>query len=135
MDERVQRHAELIVDHSTDVGAGDDVLLNVPTGAEGLGEAIATELGKRGAPYVTVQGLHESDLQRNAWLRAATPENIRLADNELALVEETDVAIAIRAGRTVSERQEVSEEMIRQWRRARQPLQNEVLSNVTWCAT
>lgn len=135
MDERVQKHAELIVEHSTDVGGGDDVLLFVPDGAEDLGEAIAAEVGKRGAALFTGRAFGDTGRIEAEWLRAVNPENIRTSDHELALAEAADVAIGIRGGANIHEKDDVPDATIRAQQKAYGPIQDAVLNNTRWCGT
>ncbi|VTT86701.1 Aminopeptidase [Halorubrum sp. DM2] len=59
MDERVREHAEVLVDWSARVEAGDDVVVSVAEDAHELGVAVAAVLGERGANVTTLYGSDE----------------------------------------------------------------------------
>jgi len=59
MDERVREHAELLIDWSARVEAGDDVVVSVAEDAHELGVAVAEALGERGATVTTLYGADE----------------------------------------------------------------------------
>ena len=59
MDERVREHAEVLVDWSARVEAGDDVVVSVAEDAHELGVAVAEALGERGANVTTLYGSSE----------------------------------------------------------------------------
>ncbi|MFB6205930.1 MAG: aminopeptidase [Haloglomus sp.] len=135
MDERIQRHAEIIVDHSTDVEAGDDVLLMLPEGTEDLGEAIASELGQRGATFFSGDSIRDVNRLQRAWLRSLDPDQVRLPEHILALVEASDVVVVVRGGATPSEAGDVNDATLQRFQQAVEPLMDEVMSETTWCGT
>ena len=53
MDHRVRRHAEILVDHCTDVEADDNVLIKAPATADDLVVALHEHLGEQGARPTT----------------------------------------------------------------------------------
>ncbi|QAU13375.1 aminopeptidase [Halorubrum sp. BOL3-1] len=59
MDGRVREHAEVLVDWSARVEAGDDVVVSVAEDAHELGVAVAEALGERGANVTTLYGSSE----------------------------------------------------------------------------
>ncbi|WP_096394342.1 aminopeptidase [Halorubrum trapanicum] len=59
MDERVREHAEVLVDWSARVEAGDDVVVSVAEDAHELGVAVAEALGERGANVTALYGSSE----------------------------------------------------------------------------
>ena len=59
MNERVREHAEVLVDWSARVEAGDDVVVSVAEDAHELGVAVAEALGERGANVTTLYGSGE----------------------------------------------------------------------------
>jgi aminopeptidase len=135
MDERVQRHAEVVVEHSTDVGAGDDVLLFIPDGAEALGEAIAAEVGKRGGALFTGRAFRDTGRIEAEWLRSIDPDDVRTSGHELALVEAADVVIAVRGGANLNEQNDVAEETIQAMQGAYAPVRDAVINESRWCGT
>jgi aminopeptidase len=98
-DERVHKHAETLVEHSTGVEAGDDVLLQSPMGAEDLTEAIAESVGERGGTRHTMLRTENSSVIGRAYLEGADPDEIRTPEQTLAAAEAADVAIIVRGGR------------------------------------
>jgi aminopeptidase len=108
MDPRVREHAEVIVDHSTSVEAGDDVVVSGSPEAEDLVVAVMELLGERGAnPHVSMG----SDRAMRAFLRAADPEEFEPPAHTEALFEASDVLISIRAASNVNERSDVDPEV------------------------
>ncbi|MFC6905127.1 aminopeptidase [Halalkalicoccus tibetensis] len=98
MDQRVHEHAEVLVDWSARVEAGDDVVLSVAEGAHDLAVAVAEKLGERGAnPLVT----YDSDEVTRAYLRGHDGE-FGTGDHELAMVENADVYLRLGGGRNTS---------------------------------
>jgi hypothetical protein len=67
MDERVYDHAEVLVDWSARVEAGDDVVVRVDEGAHDLAVAVAEKLGERGA---NSRATYSSDEVDSAFVRA-----------------------------------------------------------------
>jgi aminopeptidase len=98
MDDRIEAHAEVLVDWSARVEAGDQVVLSVSEGAHDLGVAVAEKLGERGASVHTTYA--SGELQR-AFLRASEGE-FPGADHVLALLEATDVYLSLGGGRNTS---------------------------------
>ena len=118
----------MIVDHSTGIGAGDDVVIALPPVAEELAVALHELCGDRGATPLSDQ------------LRPGQPAFVRAADgfetpeHELAPFEETDAFVLARGGANVSEEADVSPERNAAHRRATRPVQEERLSK-RWCLT
>jgi aminopeptidase len=130
MDARIREHAEIIVDHSTDVQEGDNVVVYLPSEAEDLGVALHELIGDRGANPLY---LNYSDRADRAFLRARE-DDFDTPSHHLAMYEEADVVILARAGPNPSEKSDVSPETNAAYRRAYQPVQKERLST-RWCLT
>ncbi len=129
MDPRIREHAEVIVDHSTDIEKGDNVLIKLPAEAEDLAVALFELIGDRGAtPFFQ----NYSERAERAYLRAA--DEFELPDHELAMYEETDVTIIARSGGNISEKSDVAPETTAAHRRANGPVLKERLST-RWCLT
>jgi aminopeptidase len=107
MDPRIREHAEVIADHSVDLSVGD-----------------------RGANPITLSG---NDRYKRAYLRASD-EDFETPGHEQALIEESDVYIAIRANRNVTETSDVAPETNAAYSQAHQPILDERLSK-RWCLT
>jgi aminopeptidase len=130
MDPRIREHAEIIADHSTDLQAGDNVAVVAPPEADDLVTALHEVIGDRGANPIA---LNSNSRFSRAYLRARD-DDFETPDHELALIEETDVFIAVRANANVTETSDVSPETNAAYSQARQPILNERLSK-RWCLT
>ncbi|MDR5656714.1 aminopeptidase [Halodesulfurarchaeum sp. HSR-GB] len=131
MDPRIREHARIIVDHSTEIEPGDNVLVTAPPVAEDLAVAVYEELGKRGAhPMRTGGGSRAS----RAYLRAADPEDFELPEHLLAAVEEADAAIRVRADRNTNEQGDVAPETNTAYQKVRQPI-SDALMDTRWVLT
>jgi aminopeptidase len=129
MDPRIREHAEVIVDHSVDLEAGDDVVVVAPPEAADLVVALQDLIGDRGASPLVLSG---NDRFQRAYLRAR--EEFETPAHEKALVEATDVYIAIRANANVTETGDVDPETNTAYSQAKQPILDERLSK-RWCLT
>jgi aminopeptidase len=98
MDDRIEEHAEVLVDWSARVQAGDRVVLSVSEGAHDLAVAVAEKLGERGA---TVHTTYASSEVQRAFVRASEGE-FPGQDHVLALLEETDAYLSLGGGRNTS---------------------------------
>jgi aminopeptidase len=130
MDPRVREHAEIIVDHSTRIGAGDDVVVWLPPEAEDLAVALHELLGDRGA---TPLFLSWSDRAERAFLRAGDGE-FETPDHALAMYEAADATIIARSGPNLTEKSDVDPGRVAAHKRAYRPVQRERLST-RWCLT
>ena len=131
MDPRIHEHAEIVVDHSTRVEAGDDVSVVAPPAAEDLVVALAEKLGERGAnPSMTMS----SSRAHRAFMRASDPDDFELPGHSMAAMEETDVVIFVGASENANETSDVDPEATAAFAQARQPLQQERMGK-RWVAT
>jgi aminopeptidase len=130
MDPRIREHAEIIADHSTDIQDGDNVAIRAPPEADDLVTALHEVVGDRGANPIA---LNANSRFSRAYLRASE-DGFETPDHERALVEETDVYIAVRANENVTETSDVSPETNAAYSQARQPILDERLSK-RWCLT
>jgi aminopeptidase len=131
MDPRIRTHAEVIVDHSTRIESGDNVVISMPAVAEDLAVALHELLGDRGANPVY---LNNSERASRAFLRASDNENFETPAHQLALFEEADAFVIARGGPNVSEQGDVSPETNAAYRRAVRPVLDERLEK-RWCLT
>ncbi|MFC7057525.1 aminopeptidase [Halovenus salina] len=107
MDPRVREHAETIVDHSVNVQAGDEVILQGDPVAEDLIVAIAELCGERGANLSTRMN---SSRVSAAYRRAIDVEDISQSAVSLAAMENADVVILIRADENTNETSDIDPE-------------------------
>ncbi|MFC4986364.1 MULTISPECIES: aminopeptidase [Saliphagus] len=132
MDPRIREHARIIANHSVSLQEGDDVVVDAHPVAEDLVVALHEEIGEVGAnPIRTSQ--RTGKRAHRAFLRASDGE-FETPDHELALIEETDVYIAIRATDNVTQTSDVSPETSSAHRQAHGPILDERLST-RWCLT
>ena len=131
MDPRIRTHAEVVVDHSTRIESGDDVVISMPSVAEDLAVALHELLGDRGANPIY---LNNSERASRAFLRASDDEALETPAHQLALFEEADAFIIARGGPNVSEQGDVSPETNAAYRRAMRPVLDERLEK-RWCLT
>ncbi|WP_255149166.1 aminopeptidase [Halorarius halobius] len=132
MDPRISRHAEILVDYCTDVGADDDVLVTAPPAAEDLVVALYEKLGEHGARPKTAMS---SSRAGRAYARAMDVDQFRTKEHALAEMEATDVAIFVQAGRNASETSDVDPGKSTASRRADQPILEERLDSTRWVIT
>ena len=92
MDDRVRDHADVLVDWSARIEAGDNVVLSVGPDAHDLAVAVAAALGDRGANLLAT---YSSGEITRAYLRAHDGAFDAPATHELALLEETDVYLSL----------------------------------------
>jgi len=132
MDPRIREHAEIIANHSVDLQAGDNVVVDAHPVAEDLVVALHEVIGDVGANPVTTSQ-RTGKRQQRAFLRASDDE-FETPAHELALIEETDVYIAIRAGDNVTQTADVDPEISAAYQQAHRPILEERLST-RWCLT
>ena len=131
MDPRIERHAEIVVDHSTSVEAGDEVVVSAPPNAEDLVVALFEALGDRGA---NVSWSASSSRARRAYLLASDAETFDVTEHELAAAKAADVMISVRADRNTNETGDVPPETNTAYGTANKPVQ-EARMNTRWCVT
>ncbi|MHC3436568.1 aminopeptidase [Natrialbaceae archaeon A-gly3] len=132
MDPRIREHAQIIANHSVDLQEGDNVVIDAHPVAEDLVVALHEVIGDHGAnPLTTSQRTGKRGLR--AFLRASDGE-FETPSHELALIEETDVYIAIRASDNVTQTADVDPEVSAAYQQAHHPILEERLSK-RWCLT
>jgi len=145
MDERVREHAEVLVDWSAQVEAGDDVVVSVAEDAHELGVAVAGALGERGANVTTLYG--SAELSR-AYLKGAEAGaddgNGSDADGvpdfdddpavERALFAAADAYLRIGGGRNTTATADVSSETRQAYAKARKGVR-EARMDTDWVST
>ncbi|WP_136689696.1 aminopeptidase [Halorhabdus amylolytica] len=116
MDERIREHAEILVDWSAQIAAGDDVVLSVDEGAHELAVAVAEVLGDRGANLVSV---YRSDEIQRAYLRAHDGDFDTDPEYERALYENADSVLVLGGTRNTAGTADVSDDRQQAFARAR----------------
>ncbi len=131
MDPRIREHAAVIVDHSIDLGEGDDLVIDAHPVAEDLVVALHELAADRGANPLVVQDRLGERYQR-AFLRHR--ETFETPGHMEALYEAMDKYVAIRANANVTATSDVDPETTAAYQQAMQPLLSERLSK-PWCLT
>jgi aminopeptidase len=132
MDPRVEEHAEIVADWSTEVESGDHVLISCQDGGEPLAEALVGAVASRGGQPMV---LYSSDAADRRFLREA-PEKVLRAEpaHQRAAVEASDVVVHVRAGTNTREHSDVDGDRKGLRRKAVEDIREERLSK-RWCLT
>ena len=131
MDERVREHAELLVDWSARIEAGDDVVVRVDEGAHDLGVAVAEALGERGANLLAT---YAADEMSRAYLRAHDGDFDADPDYERALYDRADSVLSLKGSRNTAAASDVPGDRRQAYRRARQGIR-EARMDTDWVST
>lgn len=131
MDERIYEHAEILVDWSARIEAGDNVVVQVGEGAHDLAVAVAEQLGVRGA---NVHTCYASDEVERAYLRAFDGEFGTDPTFERDLYRETDSVLYLRGMRNTSETVDVSDATRQAYVQARRDIR-EARYDTDWVTT
>ncbi|QFU81731.1 aminopeptidase [Natronorubrum aibiense] len=131
MDERVREHAEVLVDWSARVEAGDNVVLSVGPDAHELAVAVAECLGERGANLLAT---YSSGEVTRAYLRAHDGDFDEDPAHELAVVEQADVYLSLGGGRNTSATADVPTETRQAYNSARAGIR-ETRLGTRWMST
>jgi len=131
MDQRVHDHAEVLVDWSARVEAGDDVVLRVDEGAHDLAVAVAEKLGERGANLLAT---YASDEVEAAYLRGHDGDFDESPDFEAAMLERADAVLSLRGASNTAERAAAPGETRAAYRTARTEIR-ELRMDTDWVAT
>ena len=139
MDERVREHAEVLVDWSARVEAGDTVVVDVAEDAHELAVAVAEALGERGATVTTLYGSDEVSRGYLKGVEAATEsDDANPFDDEpavdLALFEAADVYLRLGGGRNTTATADVSDRIRRAYATARTEVR-EARMDTDWVST
>jgi aminopeptidase len=131
MDPRVHEHAEILVDWSARVEAGDNVVLSVAEGAHDLAVAVAEALGDRRANLVAT---YDSDELARAYLRGHDDAFESNPSHELALVENADSYLRLGGGRNTTATADVPGSTRQAYSRARTEIR-EARMDTDWVST
>ncbi|WP_435362690.1 aminopeptidase [Haloarchaeobius sp. DYHT-AS-18] len=131
MDDRIHEHAEVLVDWSAQVDAGDNVLVSVSEGTHELAVAVAEKLGERGANMAT---MYSSGEVSRAYMKAHDGDFEDDPAHELALVENADVALSLGGGRNTSASADVPGEKRQAKAKASQQIR-EAYMETDWVST
>ncbi|MFC4552853.1 MULTISPECIES: aminopeptidase [Halorussus] len=131
MDERTRDHAEVLVDWSTRVEAGDDVVVRVDDGAHDLAVAVAEKLGEVGA---NVLPTYISDEVEAAFVRGHDGGFDEDPDFELAMLERADSVLSLRGKTNVAEKSSAPGDRLAAYKKSRQGIRTARL-DTDWVAT
>ena len=131
MNSRTRHHAELLVDHCTDVAPGDMVLVEATPEADPLVTALYDEIGTRGGmPMYT----RMPSRGMRAFAMSIDPEDLETPEHLLASLEAADVYIRISGSSNVSEVRDLDPEHRAALARVHQPL-GDAQESCRWVAT
>jgi len=131
VNERVREHAEVLVDWSARIEAGDDVVLRVAEGAHDLAVAVAETLGERGANLLTI---YDSAEVSRAYARAHDGEFDADPEYQLALYERADSVLSLGGGRNTTAGADVPSDRRRALASAREGIREARLAT-DWVST
>ena len=140
MDERVREHAEVLVDWSARVEAGDDVVVSVAEDAHELGVAVARALGERGANVTTLYGSSEVSRGYLKGVEAGTDDAVDADDFDSdpavdrAIFEAADGYLRIGGGRNTTATADVDGDTRRAYATARKGVR-EARMDTNWVST
>ena len=138
MDERVREHAELLIDWSARVEAGDDVVVSVAEDAHELGVAVAEALGQRGANVTTLYGSAEVSRAHLKGSEAGPDGDAPAFDDdpavERALFEAADAYLRLGGGRNTTASADVASETRQAYAKARKDVR-EARMDTDWVST
>ena len=140
MDERVREHAEVLVDWSARVEAGDDVVVSVAEDAHELGVAVAEALGERGANVTTLYGSSEVSRAYLKGVEAGTDGDVEAEDFdsdpavERAVFEAADAYLRIGGGRNTTASADVDRATRQAYAKARKGVR-EARMDTDWVST
>jgi len=128
----VQRHAEILVNWSTDVSEGEMVMIRAGPDAHELVSALAGEIARKKASYMV---LLESDEVLRTYLNSAGTETLSLFPKHYAsALQDSDVVIWIDAPRNGMVLADTDPEKLALRARTREPL-FEMSLRKKWCDT
>ncbi|WP_336034963.1 aminopeptidase [Halobacterium yunchengense] len=131
MDDRVRRHAEILVDDCTEIQRGDMVEVRAPTEAEDLVVALYERLGARGARPVTRWANARAG---RAYALQMDEDDYVTKEHALAAMEETDAVFLIGGGSNAFETSDVPPAKSQAGSRAHGPVLEERLGK-RWVIT
>ena len=131
MDPRVREHAEVLVDWSARIEAGDNVVVMVNEGAHNLAVAVAEKLGERGANPLAVYASNEVG---RAYLDAHDGDFDEDPAHVLAVYENADAALFLGGGRNSATMADVDGEKRQAYGQARTGIRDARLDS-DWVST
>ncbi len=130
MDDRIREHAKILVNWSTEIEEGDNVIISASEEAKELVTALHEEIGKKGANPITLYSVDEA---KRAYLKNYDKE-FETPEHTLALMKKADALIGISSEPNLMAMNDVSGEKMARYSKARKPIQEQQLSK-RWCGT
>lgn len=132
MDPRIVEHAKVIVDWSTEVKPGDQVVINATPDSHELVVALHKEIARAGGRVVTLMTSEEA---LRAYYDGASDETLRIVPEHLkAITEKCDVYISLRSPVNTKALANVNSDRIMINSKTQQEIQSIRLSK-RWCLT
>jgi aminopeptidase len=130
-DNRVDQLARQIVRYSTKVKKGDHVWIDCFDVPNYVGIAfIRAVVEAKGKPFIK---LHDNQVSRELMMHADPEMYDILAENNLALMKQTDCYIAIRGSHNITETGDVPADKTKMVMSKMRPFMNERVNNTRWC--
>ncbi|MGV9169491.1 MAG: aminopeptidase [Promethearchaeia archaeon] len=132
MDSRIEKHAQILVEWSTEVQEGDMVIIRAHPDAHDLVVALNREIGKAGAvPFV----LMSSEEASRAFFDGASDETLKiLPKHQKAAVEAADVFIGVSSPVNTKAMANVNPKRQMISRKTRKEL-SDIIMDKRWCGT
>ncbi|MFW9974746.1 MAG: aminopeptidase [Candidatus Thorarchaeota archaeon] len=132
MDPRIEEHAKILIDWSTEVKKGDMVGIRATPESHDLVVALYKKIAKKGAIPITLMSTEEMD---KAFFDGADQDTIKIAPKHYeALLENIDVLIAVRSPSNIKALANVDPKRVIQRSVAMKRVQEIYLSK-RWCLT
>ncbi|MCU4717075.1 aminopeptidase [Halapricum hydrolyticum] len=132
MDPRVEDHARILVEQAVEIEAGDEVLISAPPEAESLSVALHEQIAERGARPIS---FGRSAREQRAFMHAIDPDDYDgPSDALMALADEIDAVISVRADTNTNETGDVPPEKNTAYAQLYQPFQEKVMDR-RWVLT
>jgi aminopeptidase len=129
-DPRIDSLSRQLVRYSTKVKKGDMVWIDLFDAPREVGQSLIREVvAAGGRPMVR---LHDAVLTREQMLYAQEDQYELMAENQLALMKETDCYIAVRGSHNITEASDVPAEKMKMVMAKLRPVQNERVNNSRW---
>ncbi|MBD3408455.1 MAG: aminopeptidase [Candidatus Lokiarchaeota archaeon] len=132
MDPRIEKHAKILVEWSTEVKKGDMVLVRATPNSHDLAVAIVHEVAKIGGNTVV---LMDSEEMSYAYFKGAEEDTLKQVSKHVkALYENTDVIIALRSPMNTRATSNIDPKKMITRSIASQPI-SEIMMSKRWCLT
>lgn len=129
-DPRIQKLAEVLVNHSTQIKKGENVLIDLCDVPHAMGVALIEAVRAKGAlPFLNIQS---SALQEALYQGFSKEQGTVLSQYELARMKRMDAYIAFRGSHNIFELSSVPKESIQRLTQAMKPVQDYRVQKTKW---